>query len=640
MRKIKFLILIIVCGLQGCSDYLDVVPDDVATIDHAFKDRITAQKYLATCYSYMPALGNPSNDPGILGSDEWWMIRDPWYETGGRQRCITLREGAQNTNYPLLNFWDGQNYGTGLFKAIRDCNVFLANINKVGPELMDEERGRWIAEVKFLKAYYHYFLIRMYGPIPLQKENLPISVGIEESRVERDSFDDCINYVVSLLNEAIADLPLEIQIRATDLGHITKPAAMALKADVLLTSASPLFNGNPDFVNLSNSVGDKLFNAFDQQKWDLAATACKNALDTAILAGHKFYEFDLYNDISDSTKTLMELRQCVSEKWNSEIVWTMSNLSLSSYFRSAAPYFMKQQAEWVNYDPFMAPTLEIAEAFYTSNGVPMNEDPAFDYTHRYNVADVPDEALYYAKPGYKTMYMNLNREPRFYANIAFDGGVWFGNGRYKEVGTDAADKTSWIFKMKAKEENGKKDNLRHSPTGYWAKKPCHVNSSNTADGNLTVVRSTYPIYRLADLYLMYAEALNESLAAPTPEVYSAIDAVRNRAGLDGVVESWNNHSIYPDKPSSKEGMRDIIRMERTNELAFEGKRFWDIRRWKTAHIHMNKPVKGLNVNGTTTEDFNTIVTIGLQSFTTKEYLWPIRMYDLQVNTKLTQNPEW
>ena len=203
-----------------------------------------------------------------------------------------------------------------------------------------------------------------------------------------------------------------------------------------------------------------------------------------------------------------------------------------------------------------------------------------------------------------------------------------------------SNETSWIFKMKSGEENGRNSNIRYSVSGYWAKKPSHIENNSPVRGTHAIERSTFPIYRLADLYLMYAEALNESLDSPNQEVYSAIDIVRKRAGLSGVVESWTNFSIYPEKVSTKEGMRDIIRTERNNELVFESKRFWDIRRWKTAHIDMNKSIKGLNARGATIDDFNSIVTLYQQSFTTKEYLWPIKVSNLQVNPKLQQNPGW
>jgi hypothetical protein len=87
-------------------------------------------------------------------------------------------------------------------------------------------------------------------------------------------------------------------------------------------------------------------------------------------------------------------------------------------------------------------------------------------------------------------------------------------------------------------------------------------------------------------------------------------------------------------------MREIIRQERMIELAFEGKRFWDIRRWKTAFELLNQPIKGWNIMGATTEEYYNVVTIAVPTFTTKEYLWPVMESELRTNKNLIQNPGW
>lgn len=641
MKKLGFIHIICLLVLSSsCNKFLDVVPDNVPTLDHAFLDRTSAEKYLATCYTYLPNLGTPSGDPAILGSDEWWAIEDPYYGTGNYYG-LRLKKGEQNSNDPLLNFWDGTNNGSSLFRALRDCNVFIENINKVGGDLTEEEAKRWTAEVKFLKAYYHYYLLRMYGPIPLQKVSLPVSTGIEEVRVYRDPFDDCVDYVVNLLNEAIPDLPLQISNTASELGRITQPIALALKAELLVTAASPLFNGNPDFAGMIDNRGTKLFKAvYDPSKWQKAAIACKNALDTSLLAGHDLYQFTKITNISDSTKRIMSLRQVVTDKWNKEIIWTESKLTMADYQRATTPMFMIEQFQWMPTDPFMCPTLAMAELFYTKNGVPIEEDSKFEYADRFSTTLAPTDHKFYIKPGVETAKLNVNREPRFYANLAFDGAIWFGNGRFKDVGQGLATEQPWVFQTKKGQPQGKNSSIRYSLSGYWVKKTSHFESVSTSSSSNVIVRSTYPIIRLADLYLLYSEALNESLDAPTSEVYRCIDLVRKRGGLKGVVESWQTSSKFPSKPSTKEGMRDIIQKERMIELAFEGKRYWDIRRWKTAYIWLNQSVQGLNSDATTALEFNTVRTIYSMQFSTKDYLSPIRQSNMRVNTNLLQNPYW
>src|SRR5690606_29645407 len=232
-----------------------------------------------------------------------------------------VARGNQNILDPYVDYWDGGNGGKPLFGAIRDCNTFLENINSV-PDMDENERLRWISEVKFLKAYYHWFLLRMYGPIPIIDENLPISSSPEEVQVHRQPVDSVFNYISNLLDEAAASLPPVIIDQVSDMGRATAPIALAVKAQVLMTAASPLFNGNPDYVNFKDKQGVQLFNpTYDASKWARAAEACKEAIDLLHETGHKLYEFNpvvnTYN-LGPELKTQMDIRNAFTEKWNSE----------------------------------------------------------------------------------------------------------------------------------------------------------------------------------------------------------------------------------------------------------------------------------------------------------------------------------
>lgn len=628
-------------GISSCDNYLDVVPDNVATLDYAFYDRVGAEKFLFTCYSYLPDFGSPANDPAILGSDELWIHgEDSWYNNAvGSFNTYNIKRSRQNVTNPLANFWDGAYSGKSLFKAIRDCNIFLENIHMVGKDLDEIERIRWIAEVKFLKAYYHYYLLRMYGPIPIIRENLAVSASIDEVRVYRDPVDECFSYIVSLINEAVPDLPLEVANIATELGHITQPAALAAKAEILVTAASPLFNGNTTYSNMIDARGAKLFNTnYDENKWKLAMEACKNAIDTAHLANNRLYHFeDSRYPVSDSTKLIMSLRNVFAERWNEEIIWGMPKNTANNLQHLSLPYFTTNDIQLSVTQPILSPTIGAAEMFYSNKGIPIDEDLNYDYEHRYKTA-VSDGEKYYIPDGTETAILNQNREPRFYSSLGFDGGIWFGNGRFKDIGKGTATETSWILTAKSGQASGKSSSIRYSITGYFAKKYSHFETSTTSTG-IAYVRLVFPVIRLADLYLLYAEARNEYMG-PDAESYQYLDMVRERAGLKGVVESWANNSRYPDKPSSKEGLREIIHRERMIELAFEGKRFWDLRRWKVADQVLNQAVKGWNVTGSNAIDYYNVVTYELLEFTTKEYLWPIRQQSIRINPNLIQNPFW
>lgn len=137
---------------------------------------------------------------------------------------------------------------------------------------------------------------------------------------------------------------------------------------------------------------------------------------------------------------------------------------------------------------------------------------------------------------------------------------------------------------------------------------------------------------------MYTEALNETMSTPNNEVFHYINEVRKRAGLEGVKESWSKYSKYPNKPNTREGMREIIRMERLNELAGEGKRFWDMRRWKES---LPTEIRGWNVKGETASTFYRVSTLYQRTkFTYKDFLWPLKVEAIQKNPNLVQNPGW
>jgi len=640
MKKFIYILSVIVT-LNSCADYLDIVPDQTPTIEDAFVDRVHAERFLATLYSYMPAIGHLSNDPGILASDEWVVVEDAYFESSIGYLGNRIKQGLQNVSSPMLNYWDGSNYGRGTFVALRECNIFLENINLVGPDLPDLERASWIAEVKFLKAFYHFYLMRLYGPIPLIKDNLPISAA--DVKVYREPVDDCIEFICDLCDEAMKALPLSITNIANENGRIVRPMAAMLKAQARIWGASPLFNGNSDVNTLVDNRGVHLFSQTeDRSKWTLAAEACRQAIDVCHEAGIRLFHYtDTRFQMSDTTKLGMDIRCAVTQKWNEELIWGNPVNTVSGTQSRSLPFFKTEDR--LGSGPQggeMSASLDLAETFYSNNGVPIDEDRYYPYEDRYKTVTVGGDHYYYIKEGTLTANLNTYREPRFYASLGFDGGYWYGNGRTKDVGMGTDTETSWIVRAKMSETSGKQGDIRYSRTGYFAKKPVNFETATSTTGALTSVRYTHPIMRLADLYLLYAEALNETLETPSAEVYQYIDAVRERAGLKGVVESWNLYSKVPDKPLNKTGLREIIQRERMIELCLEGQRFYDLRRWKLAQTYFNKPEKGWNVDQNTADGYYEIITFGQLTYPTRYYFWPIAESELRRNINLVQSPYW
>lgn len=630
MKK-TIILFSLIFSLNACN-YLDVVPDNVATIDNAFTMRSMAERYLFTCYSYIPEHAGPyQGDPALNGGDEIWYYS--YIFTDANPAAFRIALGEQNITNPYLNFWDGTQYGSPLFRALRDCNIFLENINTV-PDMTEVEKRRWSAEVKFLKAYYHFWLLRCYGPIPLIKENLPISATPEEVRVTRRPVDECVAYIAELLDEAADDLPDIIAYELEELGRATKPMAKAVKAQLLVMAASPLFNGNPDYAQIRNHDGEQLFSLeFDAQKWVLATDACKEAIDLAHDAGHALYYFNpslSVHPISEATRIELNIRNSVTERWNPEIIWGNPNSRALQIQQRSQPRVFSDAAHQSATDGRYAATLKMAELYHSKNGVPINEDVQYDYTNRFDLRLATDDDRLYIQPGKETAVLHFDREPRFYASLGFDTGRWYGQGKYE-------DTDNFYIAAKAQEVAGIHA-VKFSVTGYWPKKL--VNYLNVASPNgYSVQQYPWPVIRLANLYLLYAEALNEADAAEDDILYW-VDQVRQRAGLNPVKQSWTNFSRQPSKPTTKTGRRDIIHTELLIELAFEGQRFWDLRRWKKAESELNKPIMGWNIEGTTAQDYYRTRILWNQTFTKRDYLWPLRESTLLENNALVQNYGW
>ncbi|TFF35477.1 RagB/SusD family nutrient uptake outer membrane protein [Mucilaginibacter psychrotolerans] len=638
IQKIVLNIAMIALMLAGesCKKYLDVVPPNVGTLDYAFRNRNEAENYLFTCYNPIQNLNDLNRSPGFTISSE---LIFPLNLTGGSPLDISgfnLVTGAQNTGNPGLSYWDGNGNGVNMYQAIRKCNTMLENIDKP-VDLSATEKKRWIAETKFLKAYYHYYLFRLYGPIPIKDKNLPVEASTEETKVKRESVDDVVKYIVGLMDEAIPDLPVTIDNPAKELGRITAPAAAAIKAEVLMTAASPLFNGNPDYVNFKDKSGKSLFpTAYDASKWQTAATACKAAIDACEGAGMhlntSFVPVPQVANLSDSLRQELVYQNALTEKWdtNPELIWALSNIWHGQEFCIPRLTALANQKDGQNPGYYAVP-ISTAELFYTNKGVPIEEDNSWDYADRNQLRTGDAANFYYIKQGYQTIKGHFDREPRFYASIAFDGSIWFGNGVLD--GKAALYVPARGISSLAGPKTQQKTNI----TGYWPKKL--ANYLTVFNDGFTWTDYSMPVMRMGGLYLLYAEALNEA-NGPTPEAISYVDRIRARAGLGGVVESWTKYSKNASKPASKDGLRAIIHQERRIELCFEGQSGWDLRRWKELQNVLSTPLRGWSIYESQAINYYRALNVEIPVFNTRDYLWPIPNTSITGNENLVQNPFW
>jgi len=638
----KYLILIVLSLLSfSCDDYLDIVPDKTQELSLLFQRKNAAYTALVTCYSYIPQ-NDGIYSTFVLASDEFTtpQAKEP--------DAIRLMKGLQTTSDPIMSYWSG--YGAsgrgqgGLFQGIRACNELIENINQV-VDMTQDEKIQWKSEAMFLKAYYHYLLLTHYGPIPIVDVNLPISSDTESVKVNREPVDEVFNYIFSTIDTAIKGLPERVS-NKNELGRIDKVIALSLKSRVALFYASPMFNGNSEFYGgFVDQDGVHYFNqTYDKSRWEFAAEVTEQAIEACLANGISLYNFNAEPPTFDSyfyynnqtIPTMYDLRYAITEPWNSELVWgnSMPVGGSNSWWQIQAGALMKSptsssvEAAW----QWIAPTMRMAELYYTRNGLPINEDLNFDYENRFETSTAPTIDplnLVTIQNGQRTAKLNMGREARFYANLAFDRGY---NRTWGQ---------RWFLRMRKGETHGRIANSNdYLTTGYGLKKLVHPDSEG--DGYDKLIDYPWPMIRLAELYLNHAEALNEA-NGPTPEVYAALNEVRQRAGVPDVEVVWSDATKAKtvNKHTTLSGMREIIQTERMIELSFEGHRYYDLRRWLLADQHFNAPVMGWSVDETNEDDYYQVQDVGQRSFNkNRDYLHPISTDELARNSNLIQNPGW
>ena len=623
----KLLLLLCVIFCSSCN-YLDIVPDEKATEEDAFKNPQATERYLYSCYAYIPEPRHGSSCLDLMTGDD---IVTPWeHETFGK-----FAQGNYTPSNPYINYWHD------LYKGIRQCYLLKKNVNSV-PGLSQDLKNTYTAEADFLIAYYHFYLLRTYGPSILVKELIDINaIGNENTFLKRSPYDECVAWIADQLKEVANRLPEYWT--GSDYGRATKIAAMSIRARLLLYAASPQFNGGEKFKstynNFKNPDGTQLISTtFDINKWIAAANAYKEAIDMAHEAGYKLYEATagaLSNMPEPSDLVQRSLRFTYIDKDNSpEVIWAFCKKE-----DTQAGLQIKTIPRWGQFSwGGMAPTLRQIERFYTENGLPIDEDPSFSYVNRYSIGrfengDINGEG--------ETLQLNLKREPRFYAWIAFH------NGYYEVLGEDKDPKavSSYATRYKRGKNNAKQlvqftklsnmgltsENTQGTKTGYLNKKGANPGTTMSTSG-ISVSHYPWPVVRLGELYLSYAEACIEKGDLEEAKIY--INHIRRRAGIPTVEESWSRIGVTLDQDK----MRKIVRQERLIELYLESHNFWDLRRWGEAESLGEKPM-GLSIKETNINLFAKPIAVDVQRrFIFAHYLMPIPISEVNKNPNLVQNP--
>lgn len=523
MKKYKsivvsaFLSLFMVMA-TGCNDFLDKAPDDQLTMEMIFSDKVRTEDWLAGVYSSVP-------------SPMWGYFKDQGYNIMGDD--ITIPQdwspyGWANVyayttgNWSPISDWN-PNYWVELPKRIRAGLIFLEKV-RVIPEidLTEAYVNQMKNEVRFLIAYYYSLMIELYGPIPFTPGVIyPVDASESELMTPQVPYDQIVDWIDKELLDVSKNLPAVYPSNA-DWGKATSIMALAIRAKTLLYAASPLFNGNPDLKDWKNSEGENLFaSSEDINKWKRAADAHLELINAAEAAGYKLYYEKNPDGSIDPFMSYYNMSLKRFSDRNTEIIFGRPfNQDLEYWQDHHLPKGIKGNAA-------MGVTQELVDAFYMKNGeVPIwgyNEDgsPIINPNSGYVEKGFSTEAeLRYTQwPGggptalsnketgmnpitmEGTYNMYCNREPRFYVSVIYNN-AWLGvanrNVNFLQGGLD----TDMTF---------------DSPqNGYNVRKRISLDVS-PIDKKYTYQPGI--LYRMADAYLGYAEALNEYLPSPNDDVY-------------------------------------------------------------------------------------------------------------------------
>src|SRR5690554_5044323 len=277
LKKIVLLVCVIAFS-PSCKKYLDVVPDNTLKLENLFDLKEDAWNALAKVYSYMPTDDNTHTTSWTLGDE--WVGRLDLNDVTGNLRAMRIMRGLQSASSPQLGLWSGTEGGKHLYRAIRQADVFLSNIDKVR-DMTELERSDWKAQVKFLKAYYAFLLLQKYGPIVIPTGMITPEATTDDLFPKRAKVEESFSFILNLMDEAIPDLSERAS--SNDLGQVDQVAAKAIKARVLFFRASPFYNGNREyFGDFFDTDGEPFFPmTYDKEKWKEAIDAIDEALAIA-----------------------------------------------------------------------------------------------------------------------------------------------------------------------------------------------------------------------------------------------------------------------------------------------------------------------------------------------------------------------
>lgn len=629
-------IIFFMCSALSCADFLDQVPEEKLNEGNMYEKRADAIKVLTYAYSYYKPVNNPQHYMGAVAdeSDFLWVTYDPYAKDVGKY-------GPNNLIY---NFW------YKYYEMIKVCMTFYERIDEC-TDASPDEINWWKGESLFLQAYYYYLLWAQYGPVTLvdKLHTMEEFENILGQGMARNHSNDIVNHIDYLLEESCKYLDLNYTSSSPErAGRANQAAAKFLRARLWVYAASPLYNGmqkpstepnaGKDYSNMmpKDKSGNKLMNdTFNKDLWAKALQACEEAIDVCHAAGLKLYTGEAngylsYRKVMTYTRSGDPCPEFVLYKQN-ENNTQLRNQSLP--------------LSWGKFSGYSVIT-EMIDSYFMANGLLPEDDQTYQ-----QLRQLTEPSFFtYSQVG-KTMRhltKHTKRDPRFYGSVLFPG-------QYSYAMIDSVQEsisTRWAYSTNTSFNDyiwfrpfndgpdgfSSRTGQNYTITGSQVIKYVGITDNKTSQpgyANFT--------FRLGELYLNHAEArleycINNGIdPANDAALFTYWDQIRARVGLPGVRSAYTKARI----PLTEAKLRQLIHREREIELAFEGHRYFDNRRWMIAEREGGDK-HGFNVfrNEIDPEFWNDKTTFETRYWHDKMYFMPIPQSEIERNPLMSQNPMW
>lgn len=588
--------------IVGCDDPVTVEPRDEVPSDQVFQDASLTKNFLNDIYSGIGlGYGDPMPTPGVV---------DEAVNTHGHDGSVVVESTLTPTDRGI---WDApgwrppdnppyeQYHWPSVYSSIRDINIFLENVQG-SDALPSDEKEMLMGEARFLRGYFFHNLMKLYGGVPVTDQVFDLQGDPESFQVPRNSFKETVDFIVSDLDAAASALSMQGRRK----GAATKGAALALKARVLLYAASDLYNENPSGMEETGYTGGS-----QQDRWQKAKDAAQAVMDLGAYS-------------LEQTPTSEAYHELFTKGNESGTIW-------ARYF-SQDGGFAHDQSNFTSPNGYNSwsgdtPTQQHVDAYEMADGSQFEWEGGDPES-----ADEPVDA--------ENPYED--RDPRLEANVHFNNKEW----RPRPSGIDQRD-------PKGKYQPGfyempNQDNLRpgldtrESSIQPWNGTRTGYNLAKFVDRDILPAQeqafNPWVFLRHAEVLLNYAEASAE--LGQTQEAVEKLNMVRSRVGMPDV----------PADGGPNRTLMERIRQEREVELAFEGHRYFDVRRWMIAP-DVYKDAMGIQIEGELDPNGEMLVEnrynfhynvfkVEDRGWNDKNYFLPISRNERERNPNLVQNPEY